>query len=162
MMGRYSYQKTPAYSSNLDREIVEESLALTQTETFAERKINTLSGGEQQRVFLAAAVAQQAKILLLDEPTTFLDPYQVRNIAQAIKRIIQKYNTTILSVSHEMNYSISLHNNVLALKDTKVYFSGTFEDFMSKDLSIAEKIFGVPFEKAKLPSGETAIFPQLR
>jgi iron complex transport system ATP-binding protein len=158
MMGRYAYQKINGHASKTDREIVRESLALTQTEAFADRKVSALSGGEQQRVFLAAAVAQQSKILLLDEPTTFLDPFQVRNITQALKRIIKIYNTTILSISHEMNYSFNLHSNVLALKDNKVYFSGTFDKL---DLSIAENLFEIPFEKVCLASGKTTIFPAL-
>jgi len=159
MMGRYAYQNSMAHPSKSDCEVVRESLMLTQTEALAERRINTLSGGEQQRVFLAAAVAQQAKILLLDEPTTFLDPFHVRHVAQALKRIIQKYNTTILSVSHEMNYSINMHTNVLAIKDKKVFFSGTIEDLMNNDLSIAENLFEVPFENVCLSSGTKTIFP---
>jgi ABC-type cobalamin/Fe3+-siderophores transport system ATPase subunit len=159
MMGRYAYQKLMAVPSKIDRDIVRESLALTDTEEFAGRLMNTLSGGEQQRVFLAAAVAQQAKILLLDEPTTFLDPFHVRNIAQTLRRIIEKYNTTILSVSHEMNYSFNLHTNVLALNDKRVYFSGKIDVLMNNGLSTAENLFEVPFEKVRLSSGTTVIFP---
>ncbi len=161
MMGRYAYRNTGTDSPQTDGEVVRESLALTQTEAFADRRVNTLSGGEQQRVFLAAAVAQQAKILLLDEPTTFLDPFQVRQIARALKRVIQEYGTTILSVSHEMNYSVNLHTNVLAIKDKKVFFSGAFEDLIKSDVSIAEKLFDVPFEHISLSSGLKAIFPRL-
>jgi ABC-type cobalamin/Fe3+-siderophores transport system ATPase subunit len=157
MMSRYAYQK-----AKFDREIVGESLSLTETEEFQNRSMNTLSGGEQQRVFLAAAVAQQSRILLLDEPTTFLDPFQVGNIAKALKRIIEKYKITIISVSHEMNYSINLHTNVLAIKDKRVFYSGPIDYLIQGDLSIAENLFGIPFEKVNLSSGEPMIFPVIK
>jgi iron complex transport system ATP-binding protein len=162
MMSRYAYQKAMATPNKTDHEIVRESLSLTETEEFKNRRINSLSGGEQQRVFLAGAVAQQSKIVLLDEPTTFLDPLQSRNIARALKRLIQRYNITIISVTHELNYSISLHNKVLALKDKKVFYSGPIDALMNSGLMIAEKLFDTNFEKVTLSSGVSAIIPILQ
>ena len=72
---------------------------------------------------------------------------------------IEKYNITIISVSHEMNYSFNLHTNVLALNDKRVYFSGKIDVLMNNGLSIAENLFEVPFEKVHLSSGTTVIFP---
>jgi ABC-type cobalamin/Fe3+-siderophores transport system ATPase subunit len=162
MMSRYPYQKALAIPDKTDHEIVRESLSLTETEEFKNRRINSLSGGEQQRVFLAGAVAQQSKIVLLDEPTTFLDPLQARNIARALKRLIQRYSITIISVTHELNYSITLHNKVLALKDKKVFYSGSIDALMNSDLMIAEKLFDTNFEKITLSSGVSAIIPILQ
>jgi iron complex transport system ATP-binding protein len=160
MMSRYAYQESVSIAAGTDNEIVGESLLLTETEQFKDRRMNTLSGGEQQRVFLAGAVAQQSNIILLDEPTTFLDPFQVRNMSSAMKKIMKRYNTTILSVSHELNYSINLHSNVLAIKDGRAYFSGSINELMENDLSIVSTLFEVPFEKVCLSSGIPFILPR--
>jgi iron complex transport system ATP-binding protein len=160
LMSRYSYRNSGLNAGKTGKEIVEESLEITQTEQFRDRTMSTLSGGEQQRVFLAGAVAQQAAMILLDEPTTFLDPYQVQKMSCALKGIIKRYNTAILSVSHELTNSINFYNNVLAIKNGRSFFSGSVNNLMKNDLSIISELFEVPFEKVHLSSGIPFILPR--
>ena len=110
-----------ALPTALDKNIVQESLRLTDTEDFSSRKMNMLSGGELQRVFLAGAVAQRTPILLLDEPTTFLDPFHRQLIIKALERIQRDFKTTILAVTHEISSIIGRYSNVLGLKKGKSY-----------------------------------------
>jgi ABC-type cobalamin/Fe3+-siderophores transport system ATPase subunit len=161
MMSRYAYQGITATPSKSDWEIVNEALLLTETNNLADRRINTLSGGEQQRVFLASGVAQKSQILLLDEPTTFLDPYHQQSIIKILQRIIQENNTTILTATHELNYLTRLYSNVLAIKNKRVIFTGPIDSLYSDDLTIIGNIFEIPFEKVQMPFGFPAIFPKL-
>jgi iron complex transport system ATP-binding protein len=161
MMSRYAYQGIMAAPSKADRAIVDEALALTETDTLADRRINTLSGGEQQRVFLAGGVAQKTQILLLDEPTTFLDPYHQQSIVRILQKIVRDNNTTVIAATHELNFFSSLYSNVLAIKNQRVLFSGSVEGLFSSDLSIVNELFEIPFEKVQTPSGLPMIFPKI-
>jgi iron complex transport system ATP-binding protein len=160
MMGRFPYQGFMALPSENDRRIVLESLRLTDTQGFAVRKMNTLSGGEMQRVFLAGAVAQRTKIMLLDEPTTFLDPYHQQFISQTMDRIHKEFNTTILSATHEMS-SINLrYSNILAIKNGLIFYAGSIDDFNNKSPEILNQIFNVQFELITLDNGQRVILPR--
>jgi iron complex transport system ATP-binding protein len=161
MMSRYSYRAPVSNPAKTNKEIIEESLVITETMKFRDRPMTTLSGGEQQRVFLAGAVAQQTAIIILDEPTTFLDPSQVQKISFALKKTMERYNTAIITVSHELNNSIYSNSKVLAIKNGKSYFTGPINELMKNDLSIITGVFEVPFEKVHLSSGMPFILPRI-
>jgi iron complex transport system ATP-binding protein len=159
MMGRFPYQGFMAVPCANDRAVVDNALKLTETFEMCERPVFTLSGGEQQRVFLAGAVAQQSKIVLLDEPTTFLDPYHQQRIIEVLDRICRELGTTILSVTHEITTFNALYNNVLALKNGKVLYCGSIENLTTNGCSILNNLFDLPFEQVTLASGRTAVIP---
>jgi iron complex transport system ATP-binding protein len=161
MMGRFPYQGFLAIPTALDKKIVFESMQLTDTEEFAGRKMNTLSGGELQRVFLAGAVAQKTPILILDEPTTFLDPFHQLLIIKTLEKIHQEFNTTIIAVTHEISSVIDRYTNVLGLKEGAVLFSGTLSKNSIESTEIFRQIFDVDFEIAESKNGRKVILQKI-
>jgi iron complex transport system ATP-binding protein len=160
MMGRFPYQGLMAIPTEEDCRIVQEALMLTELQDLGERKMTTLSGGEQQLVFLAGAVAQQTPILLLDEPTTFLDPYHQQLICRVLDRIRRKFDTAIISITHEVTSFTTQYDNVLALKDGSILYCGSVNDLLAKGPGILDQIFDIPFEVATTASGQKAIVPK--
>jgi len=152
LMGRYPYLKSLSSFNNRDREMTHNALSLTGTESLADRLLDTLSGGERQKVFIAAALAQGAKILLLDEPTTFLDPKHKDDIHQILRQINRDSQVTIVSVTHDINSAAFLSKRILALKEGCVVFCGPSEDIM--DNKILKKIYEKNFLFVKHPQDE--------
>ncbi len=149
MLGRFPYQGIMTIPSPEDRRIVREALALADIDAFRERLVTTLSGGELQRVFLAAAVAQQSNILLLDEPATFLDPLHQHLMTKTLQRIHEELGTIIITITHDVNAAIASFSNVLALVDGSLFFAGPVSDFRERCPGILNKIYSIPFEEAR-------------
>ncbi|OHB70595.1 MAG: ABC transporter ATP-binding protein, partial [Planctomycetes bacterium RBG_13_63_9] len=103
LMGRYPYLTPFSAVSKEDRAVVRRAMQQTGTSEFADRLLGTLSGGERQKVFIAAALAQEAQILLLDEPTTFLDYRHQAEIIELLARINRSAGVTVLAVTHDVN-----------------------------------------------------------
>ncbi len=159
-MGRYPYMSLFPTPSKKDRDAVYNALAMTGTLDLADRFINTLSGGERQKVFIAAAFVQGAKILLLDEPTTFLDPKHEADVNRLLTRVNREHGVTILSVTHDINRAVLASTRVLALKKGTVVFFGHGENLM--DNRLLQKIYGRPFQFMKHPkTGNTIIAPEV-
>lgn len=131
LMGRYPYLSPFSSLSAEDRQAVHEALELTGTGEFAERLLNTLSGGERQKVFIAAALAQGAQILLLDEPTTFLDYRHQAEIRDVLQRIRARAPITIVAVTHDVNRAVLDSDRIVALSAGRVIFSGTPAEVMN-------------------------------
>jgi iron complex transport system ATP-binding protein len=93
--------------------------------------VNTLSGGERQLVFIAAAFAQGAEVLLLDEPTAFLDYRHQTACHTLLQRLNREFHTTILCVTHEVNHALQTADRLLVLKDGKIFFHGLPNVFCS-------------------------------
>ncbi|MGD9202787.1 MAG: ABC transporter ATP-binding protein [Chitinispirillia bacterium] len=147
MLGRYANFGFLGNPGPEDRKIVEESLVLTDLQDYAHRSVFTLSGGEEQRVFLAGAVAQQAKIMLLDEPTTYLDPYHESHFYSILKKIHDTQKITVISVTHNINDALYYYTHILALKDGTVFYSGTKDTFLKQSPHILQEIFGIAFHR---------------
>jgi iron complex transport system ATP-binding protein len=158
MMGRYPYLTPFSSLTRTDECAVREALALTGTEEFSERSLNTLSGGERQKAFIAAALAQGAKILLLDEPTTFLDPRHTVEIQKILKRLNRDSGVTILSVTHDINSALLTSGRIMALKGGIVVFCGDAEEIARR--GILDSIYEKPFLFAKHPqTGVPIVMP---
>lgn len=124
LTGRYPHRGFFAPISRRDERIAENALRLTGTLPLADRKLAALSGGEQQRVRLAAAVAQETEVLLLDEPTTYLD-YRRRNETDTLlDEIRRKTGAALLEVTHDLNRAFASADAILALKGGEVLYSG--------------------------------------
>lgn len=148
MLGRFPYQGFMAMANLDDKKIVLEALELTDVLDLKDRIVGTLSGGEIQRVFIAAAVAQQSKVLLLDEPATFLDPFHQETIKKTLERIHNEYGSSIITITHDVNTAIFNFNNVIALSYNMVFYAGSTHDFLAKSPEILTSIFSIPFQYA--------------
>jgi iron complex transport system ATP-binding protein len=116
-MGRAPYNSTLGIESEKDHLISEQAMTFTQVAHLAERKLDQISGGEQQRVFIARAICQQPKMLLLDEPTASLDlAHQVR-IMDLMERLKTEKGITIVMVSHDINLAAMYADQLLLMRD---------------------------------------------
>ena len=134
MMGRYAHLSPFSSVSREDEEAVRDALEITGTDGFAERRLGTLSGGECQKVYLAAALAQGAKILLLDEPTSFLDYKHQAEILRLLRDVNAEAGVTVVSVTHDINCAVLSSSRILAIKEGKVSFCGTPREIMDEDV----------------------------
>ena len=132
--GRFPYQKIFSNMSKEDFDAVEEALEIMGISELADRNVDELSGGQRQRVWIAMALAQQTDILILDEPTTYLDiTYQIE-ILDLLTDLNRKRGTTILMVLHDINLSSRYADYMFALKNGKLVDYGTPEEIINKDL----------------------------
>lgn len=147
MLGRYCVMGMLSVATETDHAAVKEALSICDVSHLSERLMYTLSGGELQRVFLAGAVAQSSPILLLDEPTTYLDPAHDRLFFDALGRLHEKRELTVVMITHDINNAIFQCSDVLALKDGSVVFNGTTDEFRNLCPSVLSEIFTIPFSK---------------
>jgi len=128
--GRYPHQNWFQQWSREDERIVNEALATTDLELFADRPVDTLSGGQRQRAWIAMALAQQTDILLLDEPTTYLDmAYQV-DVLELLAELNEQGRTIIL-VLHDLNQAARYADIIVALRGGKILAQGTPQAVMT-------------------------------
>ncbi|MBD2294470.1 ABC transporter ATP-binding protein [Anabaena sphaerica FACHB-251] len=124
-----------------DQQIVEIAIQKTQLENFSDRLVEELSGGERQRAFLALALAQEPKVLLLDEPTTYLDINYQLQLLELLKNLNQLQQLTIVTVLHELNLAARYSSRIALLKQGHLWEVGTPETVLTPH-NIAE-VFGV-------------------
>jgi iron complex transport system ATP-binding protein len=115
VMARTLHFGQAGFESQTDRAIADEAMELTDTHQFAARPLASLSGGERQRVFLARALAQDTPILLLDEPTSFLDLRHQVAIYDLLKSVQQVKGRTVIAVTHDLNLAAQYCDRVLLL-----------------------------------------------
>ena len=138
--GRYPYQKGMGRLTKEDRDIVSWALEATGMLEFRQREIACLSGGQRQRVWVAMALAQQTNIVLLDEPTTYLDLSHQLEVLEILKHLNREQGTTIVMVLHDLNLASRYSDYLLAMKDGQIARYGTPEEVMTRDV-LAECFF---------------------
>ena len=149
-MGRYPYLKWLSPLTEQDLQIVEEAMTAMGIVHLAARTIDTLSGGEMQKVHLATALVQQADILFLDEPTTYLDYKYQSEIGRLLLTINQQQCKTVIEVTHDVNRALLDATHVLALSEGKIIFNGSPTYLM--DTGHLRDIYGIDFQFADHPS----------
>lgn len=132
-MARYSHHHVFSEWQAHDQQVIENALNITECQAFRDRKMSTLSGGECQRVMIAAALAQDTPLLILDEPTAFLDPHHQVAVHQLIRKLNQQHGKTIIEVTHDINHAAQHSQNVLALRDGKCLWQGPAKQFLDAD-----------------------------
>ncbi|AFJ01810.1 Ferrichrome transport ATP-binding protein FhuC [Methylophaga frappieri] len=135
-MSRYAHQRWLGHWQQTDIKAIDEALMITDCEAFRDRQLSELSGGECQRVMIAAALAQETPVLLLDEPTSFLDPQHQSRIQQLVQQLHHDLHKTIIEVSHDINHAGQHADNILALKAGQVFWQGAARQFIN-----AERLF---------------------
>ncbi len=124
-----------------DRQKVADAIKKTQLEKFSDRLVEQLSGGERQRAFLALALAQEPKVLVLDEPTTFLDINYQLQLLELLQNLNQQQELTIVTVLHELNLAARYSSRIALLKQGQLWKVGIPEEVLTPN-SIAQ-VFGV-------------------
>ncbi|AIT59912.1 ABC transporter ATP-binding protein [Corynebacterium doosanense] len=122
--GRHPHQGFTGRWSPRDYEVVARSLELTHTTELAERSIDELSGGQRQRVWIAMALAQETDILLLDEPTTYLDIANQLEILDLLIDLNREHGTTIVMVLHDIGLAARYSDELVAISNGKLYSAG--------------------------------------
>lgn len=119
--GRYAHKKWWEGNKAEDAQVIQWALARTGMKELADRRISTLSGGERQRAWLAMSIAQKPTLLLLDEPTTYLDIAHQLEIMELVKKLNQEEGITIVMVLHDINHALRYSDELLLLKDGSIY-----------------------------------------
>ena len=131
LMGRFPHLGAFAVEGPADIAIAREALAATGASRFEHRRFSTLSGGEKQRVIVAAALAQQADILLLDEPTASLDPGHQLDIAALLTELNRTRGLTMVLATHDLNLAASVCRDLVLLRGGAVIASGATRSVMT-------------------------------
>jgi len=156
--GRYPHQGFFRSWSAKDDAAVQRALEATGTLELAGRDVDELSGGQRQRVWIAVALAQETEVLLLDEPTTFLDLAHQVEVLDLVTDLNRKRGTTVAIVLHDLNLAARYADNVIAMKDGAVAAMGAPEDVVTEEL--VREIFGLESRVMPDPvSGTPLIIP---
>jgi len=131
LMGRAPYLGRLGFEGKRDYEITRRAMEMTDTLSFSERGMDALSGGEKQRVLIARAIAQEPEVMLLDEPTSFLDIKHQVEIYDLIKELSSKNELTIVAVSHDINLAAQYCDRILLLYNGRVHEIGSPEEVVT-------------------------------
>ncbi len=147
--GRFPFRRGLAGLSQEDRAIIDEALRLTGMTGLRARPIGGLSGGQRQRAWISMALAQATPLLLLDEPTTFLDMAHQLEVLQLMERLNATEGKTVVMVLHDLNHAARFADHLVAIKAGQVVAAGSPETLMTPEL--IREVFGVDAEVVKDP-----------
>ncbi|GGB55910.1 MULTISPECIES: ABC transporter ATP-binding protein [Deinococcus] len=139
--GRHPHQGRFPVRRAEDREAVQWALDQTGMRVFAARPLEALSGGQRQRAWIAMSLAQQTDILLLDEPTTYLDPSHQLEVLHLAQRLNREQGKTVVMVLHDLNQAVRYSDRLIAMSGGAVYAHGPAEDVLTHDL--LRDVFGL-------------------
>lgn len=139
--GRHPYKTFLSKQSKEDTEIVEWALKATGMLDFADRSLEALSGGQRQRAWISMALAQGTELLLLDEPTTYLDLAHQIEVLELLKELNRKFNRTIVMVLHDLNQAARYADNLISIAGGKIYKEGKPEDVFTENMIL--DVFGL-------------------
>jgi ferric hydroxamate transport system ATP-binding protein len=147
--GRYPWHGALGRFSDLDREKVEAAIAATHIEPFADRMVGTLSGGERQRAWIAMLIAQDARCLLLDEPTAALDIAHQVEVLSLVRRLAHEGGRSVVIVLHDINMAARFCDRIHALKGGRVVASGTPGEILVP--ATLHAIYGIEMDVISVP-----------
>ncbi len=139
--GRHPHQRVFSRWSPQDDLAVAQALEATATVDLADRNVDELSGGQRQRVWIAMALAQRTDVLLLDEPTTFLDVRHQLEVLDLLTDLNRDRGTTIVMVLHDLNLAARYADHLVALADGRIHAAGTPAEVLTP--AIVRAVFGV-------------------
>ncbi len=123
--GRYPHRNNVNRLTNKDEEMIEWALTVTNTMEYRNRELAQLSGGQRQRVWLAMALAQETNILLLDEPTTYLDMAHQLEVLDIVKSLNEQHSCTVVMVLHDINHAARYSDHLIAMRNGIIMQTGT-------------------------------------
>ncbi|WP_027944878.1 ABC transporter ATP-binding protein [Amycolatopsis taiwanensis] len=139
--GRYPHQSLLRQWSQVDERVVADAMAATGVSDLAHRPVDQLSGGQRQRVWIAMVLAQETPLLLLDEPTTYLDIAHQLEILDLCARLHEERGRTLVAVLHDLNHAARYATHLIAMRNGRVVATGSPEDVLTAQL--VEDIFGL-------------------
>ena len=150
--GRFPHRKGFGPPGKHDAEVVERVLERTRLTGLAHRPLATLSGGERQRAWIAMTLAQEPNLLLLDEPTTFLDICCQFEIIELVRELNRELGITVVMVLHDLNLAARCSHLLAAIRDGKLRYAGSAEEILRPE--ILREIFEI---EAKVVTGADGI-----
>ncbi len=130
--GRVPHHKHCTNQKDEDEKIINWAISSTNLDDIKDKKVMSLSGGQRQRAFIAMALAQKTDILLLDEPTTYLDIFHQIEVLDLVKKLNEEYKMTIVMVLHDINQAIKYSDNIVIMKDGKIIEEGKPENVINE------------------------------
>ncbi|MEO3764897.1 ABC transporter ATP-binding protein [Streptomyces sp. B8F3] len=159
--GRYPHQGLLRQWSREDERVVQESMAATGVGELADRYVDELSGGQRQRVWIAMALAQQTPLLLLDEPTTYLDIQHQIDVLDLCAELHETQGRTLVAVLHDLNHAARYATHLIAMRDGQVVAEGPPAGIVDADL--VERVFGLKCQVIDDPeTGTPLVVPAAR
>lgn len=131
--GRFPYLKGGRVMTKEDKEIIADSIEKSGISHLSNQMVNTLSGGEKQRAWIAMTICQQPEILILDEPTTYLDVCYQIEVLELVKKLNKEFNMTIIMVLHDLNLASQYSDYLYVIKGKKLYKKGTPKEILTKE-----------------------------
>ncbi len=156
LMARYPHLGAFSGFSTRDYEITDQAMERSGVAVFSTRSMGTLSGGERQKVYIAAALAQEPRVMLLDEPTTFLDYRHQVEVLELVDQLHRTGGLTVVSVTHDLNQGALAGDRVLALKAGRTAFDGTPAELLDRPEVLAG-IYDTEFDLIPHPHNGTTI-----
>ncbi|MGY3702865.1 iron ABC transporter ATP-binding protein [Vagococcus martis] len=130
--GRFPHSK--GRLTKLDQEKINESLAYLGLDDLAEETIDTLSGGQLQRAYIAMVLAQDTEYIFLDEPLNNLDMNHAVMLMKTIRRLVDEAKKTVVIVLHDINFAASYADNIVAMKSGEIFKAGPTDDIITKEV----------------------------
>ena len=159
--GRYPHQGLLRQWSQEDERIVLESMAATGVAELADRAVDELSGGQRQRVWIAMALAQQTPLLLLDEPTTYLDIQHQIDVLDLCAELHETQGRTLVAVLHDLNHAARYATHLIAMRGGEVIAEGPPSEVVTAEL--VERVFGLRCQIIDDPeTGTPLVIPAAR
>lgn len=153
--GRYPHQHLLRQWSRDDETAVAEAMDATRTTELADRAVDELSGGQRQRVWLAMVLAQQTPIMLLDEPTTFLDVAHQVEVLDLCADLNARLGRTMVAVLHDLNQACRYASHMIAMRDGRIVARGTPGEIVTADL--VSEVFGLDCRIIPDPETDTPL-----
>lgn len=154
-LGRFPYRSFYGGSNADDIQKVDRALSVSQMTDYADRPVHELSGGEQQRAWLAVMLAQATPVLFLDEPTTYLDIHHQLHMIKLLRHIHEKTDRTIVIVLHDMNQAIQYTDHTIVMEEGCVVAQGTPAEVITPTL--LRDVFAVTAETFQSAAGKPVV-----
>ena len=152
--GRFPHQKIIGGLNSHDKDIIDWAIKETGLSEFADREVENLSGGQRQRAWIAMTLAQETEIIMLDEPTTYLDMSYQLEVLEVLQKLNREKNITVVIVLHELNNACRFADNIIGLKKGKIICEGKPLEVINKEN--LKEIYGI---EANLQKSENGLYP---